>query len=1237
TVKDGETKTLVLRLDVGDGAATTKAGFEIASKEKVEITGADVSGTFPAQGDEFNLATDEVGTLTVEKNGTLTNPKVGEDGVTIAKFKMTTSGEGAVISRLGLLLTGTVSVNDAQNFKLYVSGTTDPIAEVAAVDSNDLINFTMPDAGYTIAKGDSKSFYINADFNTGRSSDSVKVYIDQDTDVVTTGDKYGFGLAITRTLYDGNPDACLNGSSNDCSYSSLQGGDITITTSGPAATNIAKNGKDVSLMEFSITSVSEVTFKKFPLSLTATEADATEGLMNATASNFTDIKITNVDTGKETFTAVDAGVFKTTIGGATAITEAAGDNAEAYHIFTDNVTIAAGETLNLKLTVDIANTDTLDGMTLIAQLPLGDSTSYPEVRDVNNKVLTNSSSLTPAADITAKTMTVKVPSLTLSLGSTPVVNGSNYVKGAKGVPFTGIVFACGDASSCKVTDVSLVGTVDETGATTAAATFPTTATNPGLDGAIQVNSIVGSVWLEDIDGNIVAAAKSVAANSGAVTFTNVNWTISAGSSPVLYVKGDISASAFKSSDADAVAFKVTAASSVTAEDKDGNSITPTGTVNHPSVTTASTWVVVLGGGSLTVAVDADTAQEDIILAGSTGVEVSKFKFTTTNEAFKVKALAINNRQSGATTATLGDYDNNVKQVTLSYTNSAGAAESKTASLVSGTANFSGLDFYIGKDNSAVITVKADTNTISSGSATAGEYVDMNLGFNNFEAIAQSSGETYKGDKIDATVSADSDLDFGTITWTDGTNIDINTAADIATATAGGTVTLTVNDETDGNPPNLPVGTLLCQDSSTTCSGKAVFVVTAWTEGSTFTDAGNTGDSITAIVLDNADTAVADADNLVYSLPGSGYLTSANRLHVYETRPTLALAAASPSGSRSTSSSDDAFVFTVNANVLEQVNLRAGTELTGTMLDGVGTPCAISTVTAAGLQVDGSAQLCTLDALAAGDSFSFATTAMTDYDRISFWINVVDTAGGTDSAFADYKVSTGTAQATFTAGTATALSQTICGADQATLTTAEWYFCDTQLPKDAGTLTHVHFEFDETTELADTDLVYIDEIWLYNDKIKIDIATDADLDTYANNATNAGSPVAVLLKEGSTTKATGYVTTTTNGASATSTGSITFIPTTQIEVAKNTTKTLTVNLNSGDLINEDTGSDDPVTFSIALGSSLEGTVTSGGFWWNDTNVDLDKNGTTTAAELTASAIKWVGKVSSTTLTGNTVKY
>ncbi len=1194
TIAAGTTKTLTLKADTSSAGAGDSF-FEITSADSITSNAQSVGGTFPVKSTKQEINTSvTAGTITVEKTGSVTDPEVGADNITIGKFKLTTANEAGLVSQIALLVDGTISATDVQNAKLYQGDTL--LASTTAVNSKDLLVFNF-DIPYEIAKGDSRNFEVKADLNTGRNTDTVKIYLDESTDLVSIGGTYGFGMAVTYGDYDNGSD-----DGTDASHSTLQGGDITISSSGPAATDVAINGDDITVMDFTITSVSEVTFKKFAISLTAGTGDAIDTSLTAaggaygliasttdsgTISAYTDIKIINKDTGATLMGPIDSNSMyaASTFSGDTVDGDT---DADGFYYFSDEFTMASGEELNLALVLDVSNNTGLSGDTLIARLEI--ETSYPEVKDINNKTLTVSSSIVPGSDIVGKTMTIAAPSLTIARSSTPV--SDTYVKGVQDVCFVGASFAAGDASDIKITEIKVDGGSDENG-------------TGWTQDAANVKNYVGSVELWD--GNTKIAGPESVQTDGTATFDNISYTVEAGATKLLKVCGDISSSI--ASGNRGVAFAIASAGNITAEDEDGNTVTATGTANIVA-STPNVIMTVSQGGSLTVAVDADTAKENIVVAGTSDVEISKFKFTSTDEAFLVTKLSINNRQDGIVADTdLGEYDNNVISIKLSYTNSAGATETKTGFLTNGTANFSGLDLLVEKDDDTTLAVSATLNTISAG-ATAAEFVDFNIAFNDFEAVAQGSGETYNGSQIDAVASATNTLSFGTITWTDS-GTDLDTA--VTAVAPGASTSMSLDGDLD-----LPAGTLLCTDTGhTTCATEAadaeIYVLT--------TALNNTGSAAAAVVatlLDNGvaanrtgNAASASGDNVLYALPGQGYLTNANQMVVYESKPTIALSSSSPSGTRSQSASDGILLFTLSADSQEKIQIRTGKEYATCASDGgVTITDATDTTTSA----DGSSCQATLLGTT-GDNISFDSSGddLSGYAYVSFWIYWHDTTGTATLAVTDLNVATGTTVALEDQVTALAATNVVGGGS--TFTEDLWYFVkDVAMPTGTASADYLNIESSTIGNIIDEDIIRIDRVIVYNEKVEVDLASDASMDAATDDTQVA------YLKEGGSTVATGYIDLTSDSA-----GTVTFIPVsgtdTDIEISKGTSKTFTVETSTSTLITGAGGTDDLLTPSIDLGSSASGTVTAGDLWWQETNATA----------------KWLGHVDNSTLNGNTLKY
>ncbi|MFA4814830.1 MAG: hypothetical protein WC924_02310 [Candidatus Gracilibacteria bacterium] len=805
------------------------------------------------------------------------------------------------------------------------------------------------------------------------------------------------------------------------------------------------------------------------------------------------------------------------------------------------------------------------------------------------------------------------PSLSIALASTPV-GANTYVRGSHDVPFVGIVFACGSASDCEISNLITQGYYDDEGDFS---DFDTVYDRG--DHTTTLNRIVSSVWLEDAEGNVVATPVSVNSRNYRATFSSFSWTVSAGDTDVLYVMGDLTTSAFANNDAENIAFGIPSGPYVTAEDEEGSAISVTGSVN----TSAATYVTTAANGSLTVSVNADTPREDIVVAGTSDVEISAYEFEASNEDFVVSSLSVNNIQSGVAIDDLGDYDNNISAIHIIYENSDGDTEEDSSYLVGGTATFSGLDLYVPEGGSATLTVTADVNPIVMGAATSGELVSLNLAFNSFSAIGQTSGETLNPADLDASVSSAADLDFGTVSYTNGDNVvEIQGRFTALFVRAGAAVTFRVDNGSGDNTNTLPVGTLVCVDDNRdgACSNEDIFIVTAWSG----TTAG-IFDRVTLVNMDDAgDSSYDDNDPLLYALPGRGFLSSTNFMHVHETLATLSLSSSSPSGSRTVSSSDSAFIFNIAADSAERVSFGTSEDF-ATCLAGTGTTLVSAATTS--ISVDGSACEVT-DVNTAGDSLSYESSAdLSNYDYVSFWFRWNDDSANAATLLPS-ELDVFTADANDgVEDNSQALSLSNVAGSPSYFNEGTWYMIrDVQMP--AGTDSaddYIGLAFQDTDTLAGADDIYVDQTRVYNQKIEVDIDSDNDFDRNQ-------SPVTAYLKDAGVTVAVGYVDTvaidsdgdgvqdSTDGANAT----VMFVPNAaygDLEIADGTMKSFTVTLSTVNLLAEDAGEDDPVTFSIDCGSASSGVVTSGDLFWSDSNM----------------TVQWLGNVGSSCLVGNTMTY
>lgn len=168
--------------------------------------------------------------------------------------------------------------------------------------------------------------------------------------------------------------------------------------------------------------------------------------------------------------------------------------------------------------------------------------------------------------------------------------------------------------------------------------------------------------------------------------------------------------------------------------------------------------VVAGGGALTGAQEG-SPDSSIGVAGSSGVVMSRYKFSAVNEAFTITKLDV----VGTTSARTAFVDhsgfrsftggNNVSRVGVTYPKRDGTTETIYAAMAGGKAQFSNLNFYVPKDGNATVTVLADLNSIDLG-ATSGVAVRLGLNenvgaSNSFEARGEASAEIKDSNSVNA--------------------------------------------------------------------------------------------------------------------------------------------------------------------------------------------------------------------------------------------------------------------------------------------------------------------------------------------------------------------------------------------------------------------------------------------------------------------------------------------------------
>lgn len=1159
TVAAGKTKTLTLRMDVGDNSAgsTGEVGFEILSEEAVSAGEGTVSGDFPAKAEKFAVSTTPAGTVTVQKNGTITNPKVGEKDVTIAKFKISAATENADLSEFGLYLGGSVNLDDVQDLKLYVTGTTDPIATVDGLNSKDVAQLIL-DETYRIAKGDTKNFWVTASFNTGRSGDTVLAYVDESTDVVAIGDKYGYGMGVTMTAYDGA--SCTSaGSYADCTNAELEGGDITISGTSIANRNLAINQDDVTVMKFTIVAATDVTFNNFVMMLdTAATAEATSdaaGLWQDSASNaanFTDIKIKEVN-GDHVWGPIDSDVLDSDTAGTNIVDGT--DTDQAYYVFSDDLVMAAGESKEFELTLDVENNAALSNESLTAGIYI--NSSFPELKDVNNKVLTNSTSLVPTGSYTADTFTIKTNSLTIAKSS--AVGSATKVIGTNDIQALALSVGAGDASPTKITSITLKGYVDSDGTANGGAFVAGVETKTFAEMVLGVNLYKNSVSPAN---KLNVSAKSANATTGVITFDNLSWTIPAGDTETLIATVNLA----NSSSYNNYAVKLdiaTVSTDIIAEDATGNSVTsssadtPNGGVSDAA---AYAHIFISSGGTLAVDVPSNTPSAKVAVAGTTGVEFAKLKFTASSESFTLNKLAIRNAYS----STAGDYDDNISALKVKYyTDAAQTTEATTTCASSATSGYftcSGMTMYVpdtdlsGTPDYAVATIVADLADVASSQADEGDLPEFTLAFNyDLEATGVGSSTKITENTVSVTDAADSA--FSATGAASGSLVNAPNEAIDASETV-----ITVDDGTD-----YRTGDILCidanDDADCDTTEERVSVVSI-----------STHDLTVVRGIHGTTAATADiTDGLLRLAVGSALDT--NLMEVRATNMTLT-ATASRTGS--TNVTEQVMTLSAVANPAKDVTLRQGAVETFASDDF--TSASFTAAAESGEYVSGS-RANTLSGDVADNAFAYLAEStiggsqLSDYTKVGFWAQVdVDVnASITASGLSFFTNDT----ADLTAGQLNEVVLNATGSTApSTFTVGGWHYIELPITPDSTSAFYGIATTGAGTFDAAGDEILIDDIRFFNEKINVDLTL--------NENWASATPTIAYLKQNGTTVATAYV--DFDGVTTSKTGQITFVPvSTYANIEINGTDTFVVEMDTAAAITDDSSSTEKLTAKVDLGA------------------------------------------------------
>lgn len=775
TVNAGTTTTLTLVGDVtGPGAAgaSNQHYFYVASAANVTSNAVSVSGDFPVAGNTFTMGGSNtvVNGITVAPGTAPSKVTIGEQDAEIASVKLTAgSTDDLAVYQLALTNGGALSSAKMSNLRL-LRGTD----EVATADGfvGDVVTFVL-DTPYVIPEGQSKTFYVHADIDGGRSTDTIVLYLDENTDMVAIDQQYGFGGSVTNSFTQSLANSVT-----------LEGGDVTVVDNGPAAHQIAQNTTNIELLNYSITTARDLTVRDTFVQIDVQDANGNGPTLPVTGTGHVENEATQ-DTSSFCMSNGDGGTFD--IGDMIQVTATSGT---VYAMITDILGLGTGACAHTEIQTGLATGDDIDTNAVVTEV-----NPYDYVKNVKLVDLDSGNTLAgPMTDANS--------------GAESVANGGNgaisYFKVhtedyelvggetrhlsvqadldqnmASGYQIKARVRYSDGGANSYIKDLGsnefvLSSAIIGAGATALAGDFMSTAANsltvsrastptshsyvkgdpavPALGIAMTAGD-AGDILLKRLDvrvyGDVTGAGSFSATGDTAANTLVSSVTIYDGNDVVAGPKSitlvDHGAAGFLQADSDYyraqftdlnlllkagatktltakvkllntqsvatyVAVDVLPSEDIIAEDSDANTIVASGSALNATANAHNPLLTIATSGSLT-AVSQGNPDSDIVLAGSTQQLVAKYRFRAENEAYEVNKLTIVNDLAGDF-GDAGVLTSAVSNVTLKFNDVNGVQQSAVSSLsgAGGTAKFAGLKFYVPQGKDSYLEVYADVNT-----------------------------------------------------------------------------------------------------------------------------------------------------------------------------------------------------------------------------------------------------------------------------------------------------------------------------------------------------------------------------------------------------------------------------------------------------------------------------------------------------------------------------------------------
>ncbi len=220
--------------------------FAIVSDADIISSAITVTGSFPIEGEEMQIADYAVSNIEFTDLGTNSTIEVGDEYMEIGKFRIlndSNSNKDVELRAITFENIGDADLYETlENVALYVNGVE---VSLEAIIDGDYITFRLDDGvtgGYIIEDGDSRVFSIRGDVIAAEVGDSIQFKLDNHEDVIAIEIGTSFGVRVL----DENGNDAEDGNATLALYN-IDAGDLNVSRdpSSPSTQQYAPGANEV--------------------------------------------------------------------------------------------------------------------------------------------------------------------------------------------------------------------------------------------------------------------------------------------------------------------------------------------------------------------------------------------------------------------------------------------------------------------------------------------------------------------------------------------------------------------------------------------------------------------------------------------------------------------------------------------------------------------------------------------------------------------------------------------------------------------------------------------------------------------------------------------------------------------------------------------------------------------------------------------------------------------------------